>query len=219
MGVYMPKIRAICFDIIGALLNVTDRRLPYQKLIENEYDAVSVRGLTNPLGPRQIVETVQPPPSEDAVRRWEADLAAECASIRLRPRVPAIWAALERAQVQIGVCSNLALPYAQPMLDALPSHPAAVVLSYRVGIMKPHKKIYQLVASRLDLKISQILFVGNDIDADLVAPAAAGATAMSTREFESSFSSWPSIYAPKQVIKLFGRIAYAKSKLGMEWER
>lgn len=211
----MSKIRSICFDVFGALLDVTDRRLPYQILIENEYDAISVRGLTNALGPRQLVETLDPAPGEDAIRQWEADLAAECASIRLRPHVSAIWAALERAQVQIGVCSNLALPYAQPVLDALPSHPAAVIMSYRVGIMKPHKKIYGLVASRLDVRISEILFVGNDVDGDLVTPAAIGATAMSVREFEVSFSSWPSIYAPKKIIKLFGRIANAKNALGL----
>jgi FMN phosphatase YigB (HAD superfamily) len=126
-----------------------------------------------------------------------------------------IWATLERAQIQIGVCSNLALPYAQPMLDALPCQPDAVVLSYRVGIMKPHKEIYELVASRLDLRISEILFVGNHIEGDLIVPVAAGAHAMSVREFETSFSSWPSIYAPKQIFKLFGRISDAKDALGL----
>lgn len=211
----MTKIRAICFDVFGAVLEVADKRQPYRKLIDNEYDALAVRALTHPLGVRELLQQLKPTPSEDAILQWEADLEAECASLRLRPRMKFIWATLERAQVQIGVCANLALPYAQPILDALPSRPDALVLSYRVGMMKPHKEIYELVASRLDLRLSEVLFVGNHVEGDLTVAVAAGAHAMPVREFETSFSSWPSIYAPKQIFKLFGRIADAKEALGL----
>ncbi len=207
----VAKIRAICFGIFGTVLEITDKRHPYRKLIDNEYDAIAVRALTQPLGVRDLGQHLKPQPSEDTISRWEADLNVECASLKLRPGMKSIWATLRRAQLQIGVCSNLALPYAQPTLAALPSQPDGLVLSYRVGLMKPHKEIYRLMASRLDLRISEILFVGNHIDEDLVGPVAAGALAMPISEFETSFSSWPSIFAPKQIINLFARISNAKA--------
>ncbi|MDU0343992.1 HAD family hydrolase [Bosea rubneri] len=209
----MAKTRAICFDVFGTVLEVTDKRDPYRKLIDNEYDAIAVRALTHPLGIRDLAQQFDPTPSEDTILQWEADLKAECASLRLRPRMKSIWATLQRAQLQIGVCSNLAIPYAKPMLEELPAQPDGLVLSYRVGIMKPHKDIYQLVASQLELRLSEILFVGNHLEGDVWAPVAAGAHAMTVSEFETSFSSWPSIYAPRQVTDLFGRISTAKEAL------
>lgn len=209
----MAKIRAICFDVFETVLEITDKRDPYRKLIDNEYDAIAVRALTHPLGMRDLAQQLNPTSSEDTILQWEADLKAECASLKLRPRMKSIWATLQRAQLQIGVCSNLAIPYAQPMLAALPTQPDGLVLSYRVGIMKPHKEIYQLVASQLELRLSEILFVGNHLEGDVWAPVAAGAHAMTVSEFETSFSSWPSIYAPRRVTDLFGRISAAKEAL------
>lgn len=194
-------------------MEIAEKRNPYRKFIDNEYDAVAVRALTHPLGMRDLAQQLIPTPSEDTILQWEADLKAECASLRVRPRMKSIWATLQRAQLQIGVCSNLPIPYAKPMLDALPAQPDGLVLSYRVGIMKPHKKIYQLVTSQLELRLSEILFVGNHLEGDVWAPVAAGAHAMTVSEFESSFSSWPSIYAPRQVTDLFGRISGAKEAL------
>lgn len=209
----VTKIRAICFDILETVLEITDKRAPYRKLLDNEYDTIAVRALTHPLGMRDLAHQLSPTPNEDTILQWEADLKAECASLKLRPRMKSIWATLQRAQLQIGVCSNLAIPYAKPMLEALPGQPDGLILSYRVGIMKPHKEIYRLVASQLELRLSEILFVGNHLEGDVWAPVAAGAHAMPVSEFEASFCSWPSIYAPRQVTDLFGRISAAKEAL------
>lgn len=206
----LSKIRAVCFDVFGTILEIADKRHPYRKLIDNEYDAVAVRALTHPLGVRDLAQQLKPPSSEDTILSWEADIKAECASLKLRPRIKSIWATIQRAQLQIGVCSNLPLPYAESILHALPSQPDGLVLSYRVGMMKPHKEIYKLMASRLDLRLSEILFVGNHIDADFLGPVSAGAHAMPIGEFETSFSSWPSIFAPKQVVNLFARLSNAQ---------
>lgn len=206
----VAAIRAICFDAFGTVVEITDKRRPFQKLIKNDFDDVSVRAMTQPLGLKDLAHQLQPRPQDEVVEKWEEDLAAECASIALRPSMKSIWAALKCAQLRIAVCSNLAVPYALPMIRALPDSPDGLVLSYRVGLMKPHKDIYSIVASQLDLKISQILFVGDRMEEDVLGPVAAGASAMPIGEFELSFSGAPSIYAPANIRELFERISAAR---------
>ena len=67
-----------------------------------------------------------------------------------------------------------------------------------------------IVASQLDLKISQILFVGDRMEEDVLGPIAAGASAMPIEEFAMSLNGAPSIYAPANVRELFGRISAAR---------
>jgi HAD superfamily hydrolase (TIGR01549 family) len=207
----VTTIRAVCFDAFGTVVEITDKRRPFQKLLQNDYDDVSVRAMTQPLGLRALASQLQPRPLEEVIEKWEEDLEAECASIAPRPSMKSIWATLKRARLQIAVCSNLAVPYALPMIRALPESPDGLVLSYRVGLMKPHKEIYSIVASQLGLKISQILFVGDRQEEDVLGPIAAGACAMPIGEFEAFFGTAPSIYAPTNVVELFERIAAAKA--------
>jgi HAD superfamily hydrolase (TIGR01549 family) len=207
---YVATIRAICFDAFGTVVEITDKRRPFQKLLHNDYDDVSVRAMTQPIGLRALASQLQPGPQDEMVDKLEEDLAAECASIVVRQGMKSVWEALKRAQLKIAICSNLAVPYAVPMIRALPDTPDGLVLSYRVGLMKPHKDIYSIVASQLDLKISQILFVGDRLEEDVVAPVSAGASSMPIGEFETSFRSAPSIFAPANIRELFERISAAK---------
>lgn len=207
---HVASIRAVCFDAFGTVVEITDRRRPFQGLVNNIYDDIAVRAMTQPIDLRTAVKLLDPPPKEEEILRWEADIAAECASIKLRPGIRSIWATLKRAQLKIAVCSNLAAPYAMPMFNALPDELDGMVLSYRVGLMKPHKEIYSLVASQLRLELSQILFVGDRIEEDVLGPAAAGAPAMPIGEFVTFFGFAPSIFAPPNIVELFERIGAAK---------
>lgn len=210
----MDTIRAVCFDAFGTVVEVTDKRRTFQGLFNNIYTEIAIRAMTQPIDLRTAVKFLNPPPKEEEIVGWEADIAAECASIKLRPGIKAVWATLKRAQLKIAVCSNLAAPYAMPMFDALPDELDGLVLSYRVGLMKPHKEIYSLVASQLRLKLPQILFVGDRIEEDVIGPAAAGAPAMPIGEFETFFGFAPSIFAPPNIVELFERIGAAKAKTG-----
>lgn len=203
---HVDTIRAICFDAFGTVVEITDKRRTFQGLISNIYTDIAIRAMTQPIDLRTALRALDPPPKEEEIVSWEADIAAECASIKLRPGIKTIWATLKRAQLKIAVCSNLAAPYAMPMFDALPDELDGLVLSYRVGLMKPHREIYSLVASQLRLKLSQILFVGDRIEEDVLGPTAAGAPAMPIGEFETFFGFAPSIFAPPNIVELFERI-------------
>jgi FMN phosphatase YigB (HAD superfamily) len=172
-------------------------------ILNNQYHDIAMRAMTRPIGIRDLLGQLEPHPAETAILQWESEVEAECASIKLRPRMPLIWKALKQARLQIAVCSNLAAPYAGPMIQALPANPDGLVLSYRVGLMKPHKDIYSIVASQLGLKLSQILFVGDRMEEDVLGPIDAGAPAMPIGEFESAFGRWPSIFAPPNIVRFF----------------
>ena len=66
------------------------------------------------------------------------------------------------------------------------------------------------MASQLRLKLSQILFVGDRIEEDVLGPTAVGAPAMPIGEFETFFGFAPSIFAPPNIVELFERIGSAK---------
>ncbi|GAU84698.1 hypothetical protein BIWAKO_04635 [Bosea sp. BIWAKO-01] len=97
------------------------------------------------------------------------------------------------------------------MLDWLPDQPDALVLSFRAGLRKPQQQIYRLVCSELRLQPCEVLFTGDDLEADVFGPGAIDALAMPIEEFESSLSSGPSFFAPSEVTDLFDRISASKA--------
>jgi FMN phosphatase YigB (HAD superfamily) len=206
----MAEIRAVCFDAFGTVVEITDKRRPFRTLLRSEAESAAKRVLTHKIGLKDLSQEIAHSVGKANLARLEADLAVECASIRLRPGMDLIWATLQRAGVDIAICSNLAEPYVGPLIDSLPYTPYTFVFSCEVGLMKPQKEIFELVSSQLEIRLRQILFVGDSHEADIQGPIAAGALAMPISEFEASFASGPSIFAPKRIVNLFERIAAAK---------
>src|SRR3546814_19748501 len=65
------------------------------------------------------------------------DLFAELASVTLYADARRALIALHETGIQIAVCSNLAAPYAIPVLELLPFGLDASVSSFNVGAIKP----------------------------------------------------------------------------------
>lgn len=208
---HVTTIRAVCFDAFGTVVEIIDRRNPFRIVSEHEYHQITMQAMTRPIGIRQLAAQLDIRLSEAEILHWEAEVEAECASIQLRPKMRSIWNALKQARLKIAVCSNLAAPYAGPMMDTLPAAPDSLVMSFQFGLMKPHKDIYSIVALQLGLRLSQILFVGDRLEDDVVGPTAAGASAMPISEFETAFGSRPSIFAPPHVARFFEQFEAAKA--------
>lgn len=206
------EIQAVCFDAFGTVVEITDKRRPFQALLRSEPSStLTVRALTQSVGLRELSRGMATAEGEERLGELEADLEAECASIRLRAGMELVWATLRRAGLKIAICSNLAAPYEQALLAQLPAIPEALVLSFRAGLMKPQHEIYQMVCSQLGLRPSEVLFTGDSREADIVGPSDAGAFAMPIVEFEASYATRASVYAPPAVVQLFERIAAAKA--------
>jgi HAD superfamily hydrolase (TIGR01509 family) len=182
----MTKIRAVCFDAFGALVEITDKRSPFRTLLQGGVKTITAEEvLTRPLSLREVAARVGHELGECGLAELEADLRAECASVRLRPGIAKIWQTLRDRGLHIAVCSNLALPYGAPLLSALPDTPEAVILSYEVGLVKPDPAIFHLVCGRLGLQPAEILFVGDTPSADIDGAQAIGMSAMHISDFES----------------------------------
>ena len=179
-------IQAICFDAFGTLVEITDKRQPFRALLQGGVTGLTAEEvLTKPLNLREVAAGVSHEPGEGSLAELEADLRAECASVRLRPGIAEVWQSLRERGLRIAVCSNLALPYGSPLLSALPDTPEAVILSYEVGLAKPDPVIFHLVCDRLGLQPAEILFVGDTSSADTDGPQAIGMSAIHISDFES----------------------------------
>jgi HAD superfamily hydrolase (TIGR01509 family) len=201
-------LRAVCFDAFGTVVEIADKRRPYQTLLRHELsETLGTMAMTRPMGLRELAKLMARPASEKLLKRLEADVAVECASTRLRRGMDRLWADLRRAGFKIAICSNLAAPYEQALLENLPGLPDALVLSCRSGLIKPQQQIYRLVCRELGLQPSEVLFVGDDLEADVLGPSAIDAIAMPIDEFQRSHAGQVSFFAPSEVTELFERIA------------
>lgn len=109
------------------------------------------------------------PLPHEALVSLEEDLVAELASIRLfDDALPAIET-LRASGVRIGLCSNLALPYAAPVIQLLPSLDA-YAWSFSVGAVKPDPAIYAALCEALNESPSRVLMVGDTFTADYEGP-------------------------------------------------
>lgn len=206
------QIQAVCFDGFGTLVAIGDKRRPFRALLgDGSASNAATQALTTPMSLRDLAQDLATIVDEERLTKLEADLSAETASTRLRPGIDAIWGALRQLGLKIGVCSNLAAPYAAALLDCLPDTPDAAVLSFEVGLMKPQPEIYRLVCDRLNLEPHQVLFVGDTVEADVTGPRNAGLFAMHVDEFESGIAQGAAPGAPKPVTELVERAAAAPS--------
>lgn len=202
-----PRIQAVCFDGFGTVVEITDKRRPFQALLAGSPSSgATAKALSRPTSLRELARDLTSSPDEARLIELEADLEAECASVRPRPGMDAILEALRQLGLKIGVCSNLASAYEHALLGCLPRVPDALVLSFQIGMMKPQIEIYQMVCRQLNLEPNQILFVGDSLEADVLGPRAAGLFAMSIGEFEAALAHRPAPATPRAIAELFERI-------------
>ena len=182
-------IKAVCFDAFGTLVEITDKRRPYVKLLKLASPAqrrtLKPRLMREALSIEACLSEFGLSVGDPEAQAVLADLEAECSSILFRRGLPEIWQQLRADDLRIAVCSNLAAPYGPPLEAMLPDRPDALILSYEAGAVKPEPEIYRLVCDRLDLEPGQVLFCGDTPLADVDGPRAAGMQAMLIRAFET----------------------------------
>jgi len=108
----------------------------------------------------------------------EADLAVELASVRLYPEVIEMLEAVRARGFKIAIASNLAAPYAAPLLRLLPFKLDVYAWSFEVGYLKPDPRIYRWTCHRLGIEPEQALMVGDTFVADYEGARGAGMHAL-----------------------------------------
>lgn len=181
----LHPIRAIVFDAFGTLLQLGEQRHPYRRLLNQAAkagrtpqpnDAVRVMSMDSDI--RGVADWLGVSLTTEMWAELEADLSIELASVSLFPETWSTLEVLRQDGIRIGLCSNLARPYAAPVLDLLPFTLEAYAWSFEVGAVKPEAFIYQTVCGMLDLPPEEILMIGDTHVADCVGPRTFGMQAL-----------------------------------------
>lgn len=168
-------IKAILFDAFGTLCEIRERHNPYKPILKTwpsgiaaAYQAI----ITSYSTPVELAREVGL--SAQMAQKIDDDVSAEIASIRLFPDVAGTLTRIKKSGLKWGIISNLATPYAQPLLDLLPIAPDACIWSFTVGYRKPEKAIYDCACTALGLMPSEILIVGDSYENDFNTPRKLG---------------------------------------------
>lgn len=179
------RINTIVFDAFGTLAAIGKQHHPYRRLFEmarergrrpRPDDAVQV--MTRNCGLREIAKWLGLSLAETEIIGIERALAAELPTIQLFPDVAPTLAGLRAKGFRLGVCSNLAAPYAPQLMDLLPLPLDGYIWSFEVGAAKPAPEIYEAVCDTLQTRPAEILFIGDAHEADCAAPRRIGMQAL-----------------------------------------
>jgi HAD superfamily hydrolase (TIGR01509 family) len=178
-------IKAVAFDVYGTLVEIGDTRAPFRQLLElgcrqgrirSRDDAIQL--MSRPFDLRGAAELFGIAVPAPQLERIESDLRAELASIRLFDDAVPTLTALRAAGIRIGLCSNLAAPYAPPIRSLLPLEPDALAWSFEAGACKPDAAIYRYLCQALGCAPGEVLMIGDTRDADYDGPRAFGMQAL-----------------------------------------
>lgn len=173
-------VKAVAFDVYGTLVQIGDPRRPYRRLLSalngmgralREDDGA--RMMSVDVGLAEAAELLGMTLSSDVLQELTVDLNAELASIRLFEDVIPAIRLLKDCGFRIGLCSNLAGPYAKPVQALLPQLDA-YVWSFAVGAVKPEPRMYSYLCDALGASPAEVLMVGDTLSADYEGPRSFG---------------------------------------------
>lgn len=178
-------IKAVVFDAYGTLVEINKKRWPYRMILEalkkrgfdisNEHKTQLMSAPVELMDVSTLFNTTLPPELSTEVLHA---LREELESITLYPDVVPVFAGLRKAQIKLGLCSNLAKPYAAPVQSLLPHELDAYAWSFEIGAVKPDPLIYMAVCRSLEVEPNEALFIGDTEEADYLGPRAVGMHAM-----------------------------------------
>lgn len=170
-------INAVVFDVYGTLLRIGERRHPFRQLMkvlrsqgrQPQTDDARIL-MTNDVGITGAAALLNAKLSLAELGRLENDIFRELASVSLYDDSLAALEKIKNAGLKIGLCSNLAAPYAVPAHLLLP-RVDAYAWSFEVGAIKPEVAIYKHISKKLNCSPSSIVMIGDTYEADVIGPS------------------------------------------------
>ena len=160
-------MKTIFFDVFGTLITQPGHRIDgYSRLFSAERlpfmtRNVDIEVFAEELGREHLLPMIR------------RELASEMAAFVLFDDVACSLQQLRALGYRIGLCTNLAKPYGVAVHALLPGLDA-YVFSYKVGFKKPQPEIYQAACDALNCRPEEVLFIGDNREADLEGPQAFG---------------------------------------------
>ncbi|QQQ00164.1 HAD family hydrolase [Lysobacter enzymogenes] len=170
-------IRAVVFDVFGTLVYMRERRRPFRRLVglleargRHGQAGDAARIMSRDVGLAGAAALLGAELGAQELASLERDLQAELASVRLFDDTAATLQALRARGLRLGLCSNLAAPYAPPVRALLPFELDAYAWSFEVGAVKPDPAIYAHVCERLGCAPAEVLMIGDTRADDWLGP-------------------------------------------------
>lgn len=173
-------IKAVIFDAFGTLVQIREGSHPYRQILKagvrqgrrpKPDDAKEI--MTYPLDLSAAAEHFGIKISSRDMDSYEEALRTELEGIQAHPDGLLSVDAFQSAGYRVGVCSNLALPYAQAIERLYPSLDA-YTYSFEVGAVKPDFRIYVNVCEQLELDPEHVLMIGDSLRCDRDGPNSFG---------------------------------------------
>lgn len=168
-------IQAVFFDAFGTLCEIREKRNPYKPIIKawplGVADAYQTM-MTRDSSPAALAREAGCTPED--IEKIESGIAVEVISMCLYPEVTAVLDAIQKRDLKWAIVSNLATPYAEPLLKLLPFVPNVCSWSFAVGYRKPEEGIYLHACKALDVEPSSVLMVGDSLENDYNTPKQLG---------------------------------------------
>lgn len=170
----LAPIQAVIFDAFGTLCEIGEPRHPFVEIARTGHHRIDARValMTRAVGIRQAIEQFGITGLD--VDSLENHLELELASIRLFDDTIPTIVELKRRGIKLAIASNLAAPYAAPLLQLLPIRLDAYAWSFDVGYLKPQAEIFEWTIKKLGVPAGAALMVGDTYKADYLGAMDAG---------------------------------------------
>ncbi len=182
------NVKVIVFDAFGTLVEIQNKMRPYIYLDEQLKKSYPLyKGyrkefspLTKPLTLLDVVHEVSRhhilEDETSLVSKYEDILKEELTSIKAFPESIEVLKTLKRHGYKIVICSNLSVPYIEPVKQLFDGLVDQYVWSCYAGFMKPEPEIYRQVQRAFFSYFSpeNFFMVGDTYEADVKAPKAFG---------------------------------------------
>lgn len=177
-------LKLIAFDVFGTLAHGNRHPGPYSHIHTHlgvDSRTLSTFAQTQNISVPTLINRLAPNHDETTRRfvahKIETELAEDLARISLFPETVEVLLALQSRGFQTALVSNLAPPYAVPIVKQLNEHrvlPPIQVWSFDVGAKKPDPRIYEELFIKSGCSPHEVLFIGDKADRDLYPPRTLG---------------------------------------------
>lgn len=195
------------FDVYGTLLEIACPTKPFAKLLRIASDhgvdidrKSSIALLSKPMTLAQAARHLDISLSKGESQMLARALSIELNSVQLFSEVPFVLKSLRRRGCRLGVCSNLASPYVAPARRLLEPFIDVAIWSCEVGLVKPDPDIYGLAIQRMGLSAEGVLMVGDNYNADVAGPIAAGMSAKLLKRRQTLAASENSLLTLREIL-------------------
>lgn len=181
-------ISGVIFDAFGTVVQIGKRTNPYRELLKHgrrqgmSFDPAALHiAMTTNLSFLELASHLgipfSPSKREELVQALELELSS------ITPFADALVAIqqLKEVGLKIGICSNVANPYAPIVKDIFPDMDG-YAFSCELGVMKPNPAIYESVCNQMGVELGclfsvetgRVVMIGDSRRCDRDGPRAAG---------------------------------------------